>query len=76
MVGSANGRVVECSSAVVDRVRYRTIAIPKTPAPPASDADPPTAYRKNAVIPVTMIRNRVRSSDRPQRAGAGVAEWG
>jgi hypothetical protein len=72
MVGSTDGRVVECSSAVADRARCRAIASPKTHAPPADDADPPTARRKNAVIPDTLVR----SNDRPQRAGAGVAEWG
>jgi hypothetical protein len=72
MVGSADGRVVECSSAVADRARCRAIMSPKTPAPAADDADRPTAQRISTVIQDIMTG----ITDRPQRAGAGVAEWG
>jgi hypothetical protein len=90
MVGTADGRVVECSNVVATRARVRAITIPHASARPADDAAPRvihshrnTAVQKNAIKNTTSNKGlarsantAVRNTDRPQRAGAGVAEWG
>jgi hypothetical protein len=99
MVGSVDGRVVECSSVVANRATDRAITIPnpnrRTSTPPVGDAersrtDPQlktphlkTAVQKNAIKNTTSNTSLARranaadqNADRPQRAGAGVAEWG
>jgi hypothetical protein len=109
MVGSVDGRVVECSSVVANRATDRAITTPiqiprpRTSTPPVDGAHQnsprnPTA-QKNAIKNTTSNTSLARSAnaedqnelnelnaqneqnadqnaDRPQRAGAGVAEWG
>jgi hypothetical protein len=61
---------VECSSAVADRAKDRASMSPNTPVRAAGGVGPAT------VPTVPTAPNLEQSADRPQKAGAGVAEWG
>jgi hypothetical protein len=79
---------VECSSVVADRVKGLAITTPETPVPPAGDAAfRRTGPHRGSAVQKTAIKNTTsnrthtantarRDADRPQKAGAGVAEWG